>query len=1000
MLKLKLLGDVRATLEDGQPIQIKPDRVRALLAYLALNPDRPIPRTMLQKLLWSQRSEKMAQANLRKTLYRLRQALGERADDLFVDVPRAVQVNSAEITTDVHQFEMLLSQVKQHKHRALSACHRCIEQLETATGMYSGDLLENVRLSEADQFDDWLIVEQERLHQRVLSGLHMLCEAQLERGSFEAAQRAAAHQIALEPWRESAHGQLMIALAQQGQAQAAFKQFDLCRAILDKELGIAPSTKLRTILSDIHDHKYDPAPSVIVATPHGNLQPAQATFIGRVKERNELIDRLTDPQTRLLTLLGAGGIGKSRLSEEVGLALQPEFSDGVWFISLAGNQSGSVLTAVGDTLGINFHGAANKLRQLTIALRERNMLLILDNFEDVLDDVLSVTELLAATLRLKALCTSREALAVSGEWVMQLDGLDFPPTTLKETGSLLADAATYSGVQLFVERAQQVNYQFALSAENATAIAEICRFVGGSPLGIELAAAWMRHQTPQQLLCRMMHAPDVLQTRRRDVPARQRSMRVVFEQSWQGLTTHQQQILSRLSLFSHGFSVDQATIVAQASLFDLSDLLDKSLLQAHDGQFQIHPLVRHFSAAKQPADPASQRAFSHYFLAWVAQQEAALINASGQMTAIQFSHAYEDVSRAWEIAVDAPDIPSLTAAFPALVYFWEMRGLSDSGTAIVHAALQKLAALPEAAALCQQLQTHLAGMLAQADRYVEAAAMAEAARASGQTDHLSWAQLYHGTALWQLGQHDAGHQLFKEAFSGFKEQRDQIGMVRTLIMLSVVTTSRNQNDLAHQQLERALRLASKARYAIGEAAVLVRLCILTKRQGAANDCRYWGERALMVCEKIGDLKMKASALNVLADLALVEDRVQDADHLLCQARKINEQLDLSLNAVFTNLFLSRLYKQTNRPQAREQALQAALASTHQLGHQWWESQVLAELAKAAADAERQLASVQLAERSLQLARAVNHVEVQEEMVRLLSAEFNLAQPPPEDGGYN
>jgi predicted ATPase len=333
--------------------------------------------------------------------------------------------------------------------------------------------------------------------------------------------------------------------------------------------------------------------------------PSQPTpFIGRDRELAQLQRLLETAESRLITIVGPGGIGKTRLAVETASRNRPNFADGVRFVSLAAvTPPDQLLWAIADALEGSVVGSEAPLVQLITALHDQQLLLVLDNFEHLVNDGLILTQLLAGAPRLKILVTSRARLNLQGEWTLPLFGFEVPASAAEDD-----HLESYSAVQLFLQSAQRVQPDFALSG-NGQAVLSICHLVEGMPLAIELAAAWVRLLPCAQIVEQLSSGLDFLTSPLRDAPERHRSLRAVFDHSWTLLSPAEQSALAKLSVFRGAFDRAAATAVADAPLPVLASLADKSLLQADGmGRYALHDLLRHYAAEKL----ASQRdAVSH-----------------------------------------------------------------------------------------------------------------------------------------------------------------------------------------------------------------------------------------------------------------------------------------------------------------------------------------------------------------------------------------------------
>ncbi len=347
--------------------------------------------------------------------------------------------------------------------------------------------------------------------------------------------------------------------------------------------------------------------------------PVPATsFIGRSRELGEISALLADPNCRLLTLLGPGGIGKTRLAFQT--AQQTNFSDGTYFVALTPVSSPDLLpSAIASTLQIVFYDASDLRRQLADYLGQKHILLVLDNFEHLLQGAQLLPYLLQQAPNVKLLVTSRERLNLLEEWALPLEGLSFPEDV---TNTPLEN---YSAVQLFVQRARQMRANFSLS-DNAEAVRRICQQVEGMPLGLEMAATWLRVMSCEQIAAHMADGLNFLTTPIRNVVERHRNLRGVFEQSWMLLSTAEQAVLMRLSVFRGGFDLAAAQQVAGASLEILAGLADKSLIRVDaKGRYDSHELLRQYAEQQLEAANAAEATcsvHSDYYLRFAAKRDA------------------------------------------------------------------------------------------------------------------------------------------------------------------------------------------------------------------------------------------------------------------------------------------------------------------------------------------------------------------------------------------
>jgi predicted ATPase/DNA-binding CsgD family transcriptional regulator len=402
-----------------------------------------------------------------------------------------------------------------------------------------------------------------------------------------------------------------------------------------------------------------------------NLPAQNTVFIGREQELDEIGRRLADPACHLLTLLGPGGIGKTRLAIEAAREQLRAFPAGVYFVPLASVESAEfVAQALMDGLGLVQTDQRDPLDQVIGYLRDKTLLLVIDNFEHLLSGVGLLGEVLARSKAAKLLVTSRERLHLKEEWVFDVQGLDFP--VIGSGGPKRVDLADYEAGQLFVQTARRAKSGFEPDTEEQTSIARICQLVGGLPLGIELAASWVRLLTCAEIAREVAHDLDILDTAWRDVPERHRSIQAVLDNSWKLLTVDEQNAFRRLTIFSGGFGREAATAVADTSLTMLLALVDKSFVKrTDDDRFDIHELVKQYGSDKLRVDPeiwtATRLRHCRYYASFLYERMRA---SAARPHLGEIERVFDDIQPAWRYAVEhrrLAEIQRLTAGF--LVYY-------------------------------------------------------------------------------------------------------------------------------------------------------------------------------------------------------------------------------------------------------------------------------------------------------------------------------------------
>ncbi|MGB0388976.1 MAG: AfsR/SARP family transcriptional regulator [Ardenticatenaceae bacterium] len=641
-LRLSFLGSFRVVL-DGEPLTgFRSNKVRGLLAYLAVEASRPHQRARLTGLLWPNMPERMARRNLSQTLVRLRQTIHDKeASPPFLLITRqTVQFNAqSDYELDVAEFQRFLVGGVPGGEASIGASglasplhlHFCagsavgasagvpislVGELEAAVGLYRGEFLAGFWLPDCVKFSDWLRFMRDHLHRQMLSTLRCLTAHFLEHKHYIQALDYAQRQLELDPWQEEAYRQLILGFALDGQRGAALAHYEKCRQLLAEKLGVEPSEATTSLYKKILNGQIR-VPSLPPDHPPSPLTP----LIGREPVLKELCELLKKSDYRLITLVGTGGVGKTRLALAAATTLKSDFADGVCFVPLIklsapslNKQTTSVYeqltTAVTRALEGRFGrrpGGILRRREpvaseLFAYLRYKRLLLLLDNFEYLLlhsanepksSGTSFILDLLQHAPQVKLLVTSRERLNLLAEYLFWLRTL---PVPAEASDPLVND---YSSVQLFVEFAKRAP-RWKLTPDNMPAIVQICQLVTGLPLGIQLAACKVGHFTCAEIARLIQKDPNFLSTNCRNVPDRQRSLHATFEHSWALLNSKEQHMLAQLALIEGPFSRTDALNHTTGSLKDLVALVDKSLLiQLQAAQYILPHLWQHLALEKK-----------------------------------------------------------------------------------------------------------------------------------------------------------------------------------------------------------------------------------------------------------------------------------------------------------------------------------------------------------------------------------------------------------------
>lgn len=642
-------------------------------------------------------------------------------------------------------------------------------------------------------------------------------------------------------------------------------------AKLASELGIPPEDRARFIRSardePAQEHADLPTPIASEAqpasplSPRSNLPTLLTRLIGREQELAGSRQRLLREDVRLLTLVGPGGAGKTRLGVEVAAGLADHFDDAVVFVNLVPiNDPDLVVPTIADALGVGEQGGQPRLERLKEWLHARRLLLVLDNFEQVTPAGPLIVDLLESCPELKVLVTSREVLRVRGEHVLVVPPLPVPELRHATAG----DLSRCPAVQLFTERAAAVRPDFVLTNENALAIAELCQRLDGLPLAIELAAARSTLFPPEAILARLRSRLKLLTGGPRDLPARQQTLWNTIAWSYDLLTESERKLFRRLCVFNGGHTLEAIVAVGTAAgdleleiVDTLASLVDKSLLwqdprASREPSFLMLETIREYGLEQLELSgeaEATRRAHANYFLQLVERAEPHLWGGAQEhwLGRLEQEHDNLRVALAWYIAQDEGATPSLRMA-GRLWRFWDVRGYWTEGQQwLEHALRRREGANP-------------------ADR---------------------WLALHGaGNLALDLGQHARARACYEESLAVTRSLGAQQGIANSLINLSLVIFQQGEVGHAITLQEEALAIHRELGNSIGIALALHNLASMLEQQGDYDRAAALAEESLARYEDLRDKRGIAWALHDLALLARRHGSIERARKLLEECRAI------------------------------------------------------------------------------------------------------------------
>lgn len=874
MLLLQLLGGLQITLDDEPVTGFVSSKAQALLCYLALNPDQTPLRATLASMFWSDMLDEDAATNLRQVVANLKRLL-----EPYFEITRQTIAFNADAPhwIDVRAFEAARD-----------------------PALYRGELLAGFGVADAPEFDGWLTTERERLHELALVALRQQAESQRLAGDEEAALQSLNRLLRLDPLQEDAYRRAMLLLAVNGQRSAALALYERCHETLKRELGVEPEVETARLFDRIKSARQ-------IAAAIKPLPNEMTPFIGRGEELNDLTRRLSDPTCHLIAVVGLGGMGKTRLALHLAHMQANRMLHGVAMVNLVSIRTlDSFLTALADAFHLQLMMQGTPRGQVLDFLREKHMLLILDNVEQlagVIDDFLG--ELTRTAGDLKIVMTSRQRFNLRGEWTLALDGLPVEDPT--------PEVEAPPAQRLFWETAQRVRGDDLLTRKSAEAVRRICRLVDGMPLAIELAAAWARLLTVEELAEEIGSNLTGLEASSPTDEERHRSLRSVFDYSWQLYPVPEQQMLMALSLFAGGFTREAAKAVAGASTAALLGFADKMLVQRHgEGRFMLHEMLRQYLMEKLTGSGglAAESAYSRYFIGFLQARQARLKTHEQQALLDEITQEIDNIHFAWDVAVQQGRWETLAELMPGLSLFHDLKSNWRVAAELFQSAEGVLD--PADVDLYGAWLSHLALATSRLDQREQTTALAQRCMELLPRDnpaynaHIARALMALGYSESLRGAHEAAIAYAEDALSLRVKLGDEWECAQSLLRLASGHAQRAQVEVHYGESHHAEMMAhlEKARpYAQQALAISTRLGdqFLTARlrtllanvlqmEGSIDESLSLHQGNLAFYEAVGSLDGRCMTLNGMGNAAFMRERYADAVPLYVEALALARQI--------------------------------------------------------------------------------------------------------------
>ncbi|MBC8163691.1 MAG: hypothetical protein H7Z42_20990 [Roseiflexaceae bacterium] len=893
-LQIALFGSPQ--LHTGQQVLALPRKQLRAVVFRLASSSQPVAREQLCFLLWPDTPEATARRYLTVLLNQLRQALP--IPELLLAQHDAIQLDHAQASVDTIVFSQAIS---------AAPASRNMTQLAQAVDLYSGPFLDGFSLPASLEFDSWAEQERRSWERRYLDALALLVDAYTAQREYGQAIEVAERALAADELAEEMHRRLIELYDLFGDRSRALRQFERCVLVLERELGVSPLPETRELYESVRDGRATEPPmramsgralAVPAAPPpggapktHPTLPVAPTPLIGRAELLAQADAMLIDPTVRLLTLCGPGGSGKTRLGLQIAWDIADLFAHGAVFVALAPLRDPAfVVQAVAQACGLK----QDSLAALSEYLREKHMLLVLDNCEHLVTAGPQIAALLAAAPDLHILATSRAALHVQGEHTLVVPPLPLPDLAHLPENALLA---TIPSMALLLARTHAVNARFQLNDENAAELAEICVRLDGLPLAIELAAARLKLLAPRDMLRRLDRRLAVLTNGARDLPNRQQTLRAMIDWSYRLLDHDEQVWFERCGVFVGSWSLATVESLherlghADTSALDLmSALADKSLIEvitSDDGdvRFRMLETIREFAAEQlhQRGSPdATHQAHADAFLALVEPWD---FNVPEWLANVERELGNLRVALRWYLNHDGEADRALALSL-VLARFWYWRDWISEGRWWL-----------------EQVIAHSAQV-----------------RSAARADAVNWTGLFATVA----GDPSAALELYQEALQLARDLSLLKPRANALLGLGTIHSRQGDAACAKAALEESLAVARQIALPIQVSNACYMLAnILISQGGDIERGIALYEECLVITRQHNMKIVESMALSALGQVLALTGDLARADALLTQAFRQQREMNATMAIGWTLLYFGLLrYQQAQYQQAAQHFLES------------------------------------------------------------------------------
>ena len=981
MLEIRLFGGFQLS-RDGLPLEMrKSRRADSLIAFLAVNLGKLHQREVLVNTLCVDMQK--PSDGFRTVLKFARDALGSspihKEVYLFADKTHAKLINADDLWVDVSDFNTPVS---------LVALPISTEALVYKAGLYLGPFLAGY---ESEEYNEgWVMAERARLETRFDQLIKLLVDRLLQDQHWNDVLNWAEHWLRYAGLPEGAYAALMMAYARLGdlgQLTETLDRYDRDMSAAELRLSDDVLALYRRLKVDLEKDRHIgvDTQAAFAPTRPRELPRQSTTFVGRESNLQAITADLSDPDCHLLTLVGLGGVGKTRLALEAAQLLVADFPDGVAYVEMARVKSAeSFFSTLADALNYSPYGQESLQTQITNYLREKTALLILDACEHVLDikdadfDVVTLIEqqLLASAPHLKIIATSRRRLRSNDERVIDLEGLDYPGRT-NIVGAKERSPSDYDSVRLFLQIARNRKHDFDVQTALPDVL-RICQKVQGMPLAIALAAAQIRFFPCSEIVEELTRSLDLLATEDTLPEPRQRTVRAAFDYAWEQLSQDEQAVFRSLAVFPGNFSLEAARKVADAPLNVLRSLVDWSLLQLDGTRYQLHDLLRQFGGQKLSNSTeldVYQRLIGYYLgFAQNKHTDYAALEPEWANLLAGMRTAYE--GHQWQTVIDYAQ----TLSEP-----WFTRGRyadAREGLAWANIAAQSV---QDQIAMARFIYLKAKACFQQGS-YEETEDCLNRAFAlfAGHNDLSGIADVYYQQARLAIERSAYQHAeaLLAEARAIRQQNADEIGVAETYLLEAWVHYPQYAFDKAGDMGQRALDIYIRGDDKRALVQTYRLLSIIAGEKKAESQARSYFQHALEICEVLQDKHEMAEVFYTLAQVSRRLNNLKESLSYAERAQNLFGQIGDIKNQAHVMLLLSYIHGDGENHQPAYECAMRSYNLYERLGDKWCVVFGLFYAGVSMAALNNMTEAQRLWQLALPIAEQLQHSDLQE-LIRLL-----------------